>query len=643
MIGPEIYLTEPVPIWIILSLFGVLVSGLVVLIWGRKIPRNGDWVIGVAHLSFLVAVGLNISSTYQLGSSGWLRGWVWPRNELGSISIGIIRDYLGLVLSGISALVSVLLVANGGLFNEEPRRERVFAAAGFASTGLALTWMSLTPWLAFIGLASTVFGGFVCLGSRWSSDSEADLASRFAREKVWGILLSLLGACALAGSGVSLVSDGVINWSFGVLGYVGVLLFVVGLFIQLQPFPFLGLTVTASEIAPPARLMFANVFPAWAAFAVFTRFEDQFRSIGIFPHLGWFAVGSALISAFSGLLQKDWRQGLGVWLSAINSVALAALAFSGAWAGIAVSVSGGLAVAAMSSFGFLIRKNEKPSNDSKDKGIWIRIGCITSAAVGSGLIGFISAGGNIRWILAGFSTNTSAAALFTFVSFLLALLLWKLMWNIIHSGKSVYSNYFSVLIPFVFLLFSLGVFWSGSLTGGTLPGDPDKVARSIFDIFFINDNSLTEVGLVAVWLHWGALVIAFVAAYWLAGKQDRFLRLHTAFPSAASFLAQGYRVDALIRPPLALAIWIGRSTEGLIDRKIWNFWLPKSLNWMARVTGGAMAESDASISKFLAKTLSRGIEVPVKILQLIQSGNVQWYLFFAVASGIAILVHFLRF
>jgi len=38
----------------------------------------------------------------------------------------------------------------------EPRPERLFAAASFGAFGVALAWLSLTPWMAFAGVAVAV-------------------------------------------------------------------------------------------------------------------------------------------------------------------------------------------------------------------------------------------------------------------------------------------------------------------------------------------------------------------------------------------------------------------------------------------------------------------------------------------------------
>jgi len=49
------------------------------------------------------------------------------------------------------------------------------------------------------------------------------------------------------------------------------------------------------------------------------------------------------------------------------------------------------------------------------------------------------------------------------------------------------------------------------------------------------------------------------------------------------------------------------------------------------------------IEESLSKRLSVGTGVLSKALQVLQNGNVQWYVFFALSSGLAIMIHFFRF
>jgi hypothetical protein len=56
-----------------------------------------------------------------------------------------------------------------------------------------------------------------------------------------------------------------------------------------------------------------------------------------------------------------------------------------------------------------------------------------------------------------------------------------------------------------------------------------------------------------------------------------------------------------------------------------------------------MVALDTELSERLVKFLRNGIDIPAKALQLLQNGDVQWYLLFALASGIAIFFHFLKF
>jgi hypothetical protein len=51
---------------------------------------------------------------------------------------------------------------------------------------------------------------------------------------------------------------------------------------------------------------------------------------------------------------------------------------------------------------------------------------------------------------------------------------------------------------------------------------------------------------------------------------------------------------------------------------------------------------DGHLYEKSGSALRRGVEIPGKLLQLVQNGDVQWYLFFAMSCALAILIHFLR-
>ncbi len=420
-----------------------------------------------------------------------------------------------------------------------------------------------------------------------------------------------------------------------------------GLLVQFLPFPFLGWAVTPSEGQLEARVLFAQVFPAWAAFAVLLRLEPQLRAIGVFPVFGWVAIGSAVLSVFTGLLQKDWRLGVGVWASVGFALSVGALSFSGQPAGLALLIGTGLAATALMLFGRALQLPGGTLATHRKRAIWAKVGLVISAAAASGMIGFISCTGGLQWLSSGLAADLTEGALFALVFFLSALLVWRQAWAAVKSFKSTGAGWLSVLMPFLIIILSLGIIWTGSLAGGALQGGVDQVASGSALDFFFKKKVLDLPGETfgpASWLYWGAFVLALVTAYWTsAGKQDSWLRLHHGMPRTSAFIGGGYGIDTVTSKALNGVIWMGRGIRQVVDARIWGDWLPTGFTSAIRWTARNVNRSDSWLSSHLALVVRKSADGPAKLLQLIQSGDVQWYLFFAVGCGIAMLLHFLRF
>lgn len=626
-------------LWILGSLLGTFVLGLVLLRWGHRLPRRGDWLVGIALVAVLAAVLLNQVGPGEASTASMdIRGWIWPREEAGAIRVGVLRDLLATLITGVAAVLCGLATLHRGMVLREERHERLYSASALTIAGVALSWHSLTPWLAFAGLMISVFGGFVALGLRWSSDSEAAIAARFLRDRSIGWVLSLLGAAALTSSGEPMIA-GIAHVAAGANSgqWLGAILLTAGIAVQLQPFPFLGWVGMKSSSVPAAKVLFGQLLPGLAAFAVLVRFEPQLRAIGVLPLLGWGMIGSALITSISGLLQKHWQEALGFWISAAFSFAVAALSFSGPWAAVAILVGSTLAASSLVLLG-------SAGCDPK-LSIWSKTAQVLAACCGSGLVGFVTCAGTLR-TLQDANPDPTLLAFLAFASFLLILLVWKLAWMMPSSREPRGGHGASVAIPFVGLLLSLGILWTGTLTGGALPGDADTFTSSLLNLALGKGmvHSDDTAFLTASWIHWGTWLAAVTIAYLTQARgEDRWQRLFVSFPRIATFISGGYGVDAVMARVMDGLSAIGSALYRAIDEKTWGIWIPDGLSWLMHRSSFLLNQSNTGLTRLVNRGIHRATDVPAKVLQLVQSGDIQWYLFFAIGSGIAMLIHFLRF
>lgn len=643
-----------------LTLFILLFSGLLVFIWGRKIPGRGTWLIWLGLLGLaagtLLDTGLLYKEEFHIRS--WISGWVGLKTEVGAITVGVLQDPFSVAMCLFTVVVAGVLLLHRGFLSREPYPERVEAAIAVSTAGVALSWIAQTPWVSFSGLILTVLGGFMALGSRWHSEDDAQIAIRFIRERASGFLLAFFGACILASSRPALMINRAEVWSTDATGlpstWVGAGLLLVGLFIQMQSFPLARRAPKGSSIFLPLRILLKQVFPAWAAFSLLLHLQAFLSEAGLFPVFGWVALGSSLLAVVTGLFQKDWRLGLCNWLSAGFSLSVAVLAFSGKYAGLALLMGVSLGALALGSAGSMLdgaggapaKKDLEESQATRR--VWLKIAAFLGSAAGTGVIGFVSADGGLRWITGAVKLSTLPWALADGLAFFCFVLLgWKTLWRVVRKkGLAPEATWAVVFLPYVWILLSLAVLWTGTLTGHALSGIPDRIGDSAFDFFFVGSQvSALDSGddLSGPGLYWGALWIAFLAAYWSAGrKEDRWLALSQWMPKTSRFFADGYGVDFVFDRAKRGLIWFGRRTEALVDTKIWMDWIPRGIFYGTHAVSGGLNEFNTKISSALRETLRRCVEVPAKVLQLIQTGDIRWYLFFGVSSGFALLIHFLN-
>ena len=103
---------ESIPQLLVLGLALLLFAGVSVLIWGRRIPRIGGWLIGAPALFvlFVAFSSWNFLSEVRFEPRIWARGWIGLVDQPGAITVGIIQDAIGMALSGFVVLLSVLVL-----------------------------------------------------------------------------------------------------------------------------------------------------------------------------------------------------------------------------------------------------------------------------------------------------------------------------------------------------------------------------------------------------------------------------------------------------------------------------------------------------------------------------------------------------
>lgn len=619
------------PILLFATFALLLASGIALLVWGRKFPRQGDWLAWLTLAVAAAPVGLGFAwlADGSLSGQEWIRGWILPREDAGALTVGLALDSLGLTGFALALFVGTVCFSARRLVMREPRPERIYSATLISISGVAMAWISSTPWLAMIGVVATAFGGFVALSSRSTTDNGAAVSARFAAERAWGILFAAAGACGLA------VSPG---------DALAAALLMIGVAIQLQPFPFLGLLTRPCETPAFFRTTLIQVFPAWAAFALLMRMSARLHEMGAFQVLGWFLIGSAVLAAISGVTQIQWRHAFACWLSAAVSLSTAILAFSGSSAGFAVLLGTTLGALAIGVSASAISTGGNASEASAARALWMKISAGLGAAAATGVIGFVTVGGVLGWLTDGWVIAPMQALVFALSWFLFSALVWKLVSEMLRASAGMQFGWAAVLYPLTLTVAALGIVWSGAITGGALADGADQVTSSFMKGLFPNGRVSDEAAFTAAsWSYWISVLLAagtgiWASTRWKSGKVQESSKR----PSAVMIIASGYGVDVLGEKALYLLKRIAIGLQSWVDRRLWSEAFPKNVSKAIAWLAGLIARGDERLSVVLRQGLSRGIEIPAKGLQLLQTGDVQWYIFFAVGSGVAMLIHFWR-
>ena len=108
--------------------------------WGRRLPRQGDWLVGLGLLTLvtLSGIGWSVLAEHGFAPESWLRGWIGPREETGAITVGVLRDPLGLTLAIVAAVVAAVTLFGAGEDARAERAGRFYASLGILSVGAAL-------------------------------------------------------------------------------------------------------------------------------------------------------------------------------------------------------------------------------------------------------------------------------------------------------------------------------------------------------------------------------------------------------------------------------------------------------------------------------------------------------------------------
>ena len=617
------------PQLLLMSLGVAGVGGLVLLLMSKKVPNQTTLYFNLV-LFLIVAVFLSLSlksiAMNHFEPRIWVRGWILPRGEVGSIQLGSLESVFSLVTS----LLFCALAVAAAFFTKvsvlkQHQKNLFFGSLTLSVSGAIIALVSATPFTLVLGLVYCLVGVYFTSFGFSGVAEDSYFAIRLPRNQAIGIICILLGLIALSASPTSVLA--------------GILL-VAGIFVLCGAFPVMGSSSELASIPLSHRFFQGLLFPSMIAYVLLVRQSSSLAELGILPPLEYAALVLCFMSAFCGTLQSRAKESLLHWLSSAMLLGLAIasfLDFAKSFSWVLSTILSGV------SFLFLtdiFSYDSQEEDQSSSKATVAKIGLFLSGICGSGMIGFVGALGLTEF--ASYSIGTPLlAGVFGAAWLFLSILLWKIVFILSKTKVRPHITWFSVSAPIVLSIIGLGVFWSGCLSGTLLPGAPDRVIGSAFEFFFGNFDSGLQYA--AFGLSYGILLLAIILSYlgWASGTPIQ-LKLEKSYPRVIRVLRNGLGADDGFKFLIRLLVLAAEIISHWVDEKISNEYVPHGLGVIFGKIGRLAEKINDVISENLDHTVRIISDVPGKGLQLVQSGNLQWYLVFAIGSGLAMLLHFLR-
>jgi hypothetical protein len=556
-----------------------------------------------------------------------------PQADANAIQMGMVQDPIGVSFSAFWVLVVSIFILS---FSQMHSLALLYAALAIAVSGVVIAWCSLTPWVCFFGMMLTVGGHFIALSLHRNSLPRviSDLW-----ERALGLLLAIFGSCVLLTAQSGLILNQVSGWyADDAASWGGGLLLVVGLFVMMQPFPWLGWLAAGASSFIPVRTLLSQLLPGWASFVLLVRFYPYLIKIGLFPALGWLSLCSSVIIVSIGLFQNQCSLSLSAWIAAGFSLACTLLAFSGCVASLSFLI--GFSMVSLIFSCVLAESAESNISDEKTTFFWIKFFLWLAMVSGTGGFGFVSSIGGFHWIV-----NSGSFPVFFFVFFSFAFLGWKIFWKVMSQIHQCRVSYLQLLCIFLFLFLSTSLFWTGTFSGEMLTGDLDRVFGSLLYDFFLFERfewrrSSDFFSILSCYQ--GALCLTFFTTYWMSRRNEEIWnRIFDSLPRATHMIRNGYAVFGLSEYCKRIMMRLAYFSGTWMEQRLRFEGMMKRLLKFFQMLSQFLLKWDVHFTEVIEEGFRKSVAIPGKTLQLMHEVDARWSLLFALSLGFALLLHFL--
>jgi hypothetical protein len=504
-------------------------------------------------------------------------------------------------------------------------------------SGLLLSAFAASTWMALLGLSLSLISSVLMLKGRMASATSAQASQNLLLGRLVAFAIALTGAVILQAEGVDLYGTSKSDLSTG--GTLGVCLFVLGVWAQLPTFPF-SFWITQLDLDGHRHDSFSIVgLPGLSSALISIAVSQGVQGLSGMDYLGYgFGLLSTLGAFAAYPVQK--KKGFAVAYS-LGLQAGCLLAWLGAPAAALYLIFG--IFIGMQSIDWLesLRARDAAvagsTSSSPDlfwiKGFYFLATAIATAAFGTvGVIGVHAA--------AMMHHQTAGYVIWAILWLLYSTMMWSHAFNV---GKGKFESQLSgariFLLGFI-AFFGLGVLHTGLMSGGAFPGQMDQLfPHAIFKStplerkWFSDGQGSGDWFALGAGVYWSLFCLGLLFGYLLRNKPgSQAIWMN-------KILSTHFGVIPVAKAVMGGVIWAGRNLEMKLVRSTADrSW--RSLSERATLLGRKIDQSDLRVYDLFIKGFSRAWIIPASVLQLIQSGSVQWYLVFGIMIWIALIIHF---
>ncbi|MEK7692040.1 MAG: hypothetical protein AAB425_13580 [Bdellovibrionota bacterium] len=101
-------------------------------------------------------------------------------------------------------------------------------------------------------------------------------------------------------------------------------------------------------------------------------------------------------------------------------------------------------------------------------------------------------------------------------------------------------------------------------------------------------------------------------------------------------LLDGFSFEPVGARLMVVVAIVGRWLVWVVDFAFWGKRFPMAVTALISGSGRVLAGFDAVIVRMIERAGRLAVVIPAKTLQLVQNGDVQWYLFFGLSCGVVV-------